>query len=260
MDTSRYVKQSVRALCEICECHFVNVFGDGAFEFVADPTCMKPLGHGTYGSCHLVTVSNSQWVIKAIPATPAIVLTLQKEIQALSVLQNVPGLQKIIGVCPSKLTLLTEYAGESLDKYLQTHTCTIGQRLQIVKQVTRTLLAVKERGWVHTDVRCENICIQNTPSGIRATLIDLGLSAQIGKFNRFPPGTKSPFYMAPEVVKNSPVTSQADVYSMGRLLQTVVGVHHLSREAQRWVSHAINPVPNLRNNMEVLARILEIRT
>ncbi|XP_042208677.1 probable CTD kinase subunit alpha homolog [Homarus americanus] len=258
MCTLRISEKSVRALRDACEDYGVSVFGSSTFELIADPTCLRLLGDGTYGTCYLVVVSNSQWVIKSVIDKTSCVQSLVTEIQALSALQGVPDLQKVIGICPWRLALITEYAGETLARYLETHKCTLSQRLQIVRQVSHILLAVKERGWVHTDVKSDNICIQSTAIGIRTTLIDFGLATKIGGFISFTPGTVAPSYMAPEVVKNRPLTSQADVYSVGRLLQFLVkgNVHHLTRDVQRWMSHATNPDPNQRYSLEVLSRLL----
>ncbi|XP_042227923.1 dual specificity testis-specific protein kinase 2-like [Homarus americanus] len=251
--------QTVRVFLDACEGYGVNVFGAQLYELVADPTCCKLLGSGAFGTCYSVEVSKSHWVIKLVPEDGPDIESLYGEIQALSALQGVPGLQKVVGVCPWKLALITEFAGKSLDTYLDTHNCTFSERLQIVQQVSWTLTEMRARGWVHNDIKINNICIQKTAQGIQATLIDFGLAVQVGGCLPFPPGTMAPFHMAPEVVKSSQLTHQADVYSVGRLMQYLLHekLSRLHQDVRGWLVRATNRDPSQRGSLVELLECLD---
>jgi serine/threonine protein kinase len=86
--------------------------------------------------------------------------------------------------------------------------------LWVARQVAEALAALHEHGWVHTDVKPDNVFL--SPDG-HATLIDLGLAQRIGwtELDRAPlAGTLA--YSPPEWF--SPVvelTPASDVYSLG---------------------------------------------
>ncbi|XP_042208406.1 probable myosin light chain kinase DDB_G0292624 [Homarus americanus] len=258
MDFRKTSDKSIQDLAVDCEQYGVNVFGSKLYEMIVDPTCLSHLGSGTYGTCYTVQISRNYWVVKLIPDVASSIQSMQREIRALSALHGVPGLQKMIGVCPWKLVLITEYAGDSLDNYLETQSCTFSERLQIIQQVACTLLEVNARGWVHNDVKIHNICVQKTDNGIQATLIDFGLAVKVGDSIPFAPGTEAPFQTAPEVLKSHRITPQADVYSVGRLVQCLLSKHlsYLDRELRRWLIRSFNNDPNQRGSLEELLEYL----
>ncbi|XP_042241270.1 dual specificity testis-specific protein kinase 1-like [Homarus americanus] len=250
-------ERTVQALLQDCEQFCVNMFGVNAYEFIADPTCCSRLGEGIHGICNKVQVSQSQWVIKLASDELQNINGLQREIEAMSSLHGVPGVQKVIGVCPWKLTMITEFAGDSLEKYLKTHTCTTEESLQIVQQVSRTLVEVNARGWLHNDLKIDNICIQKTDKGIQTTIIDFGLATKIGGTLPIVPGSVASFHTAPEVVKRLPLTPKADVYSVGRLLQHLVPqLNRLDPPVLSWLTRSVRINPNLRDSLDELLKVL----
>jgi serine/threonine-protein kinase len=93
---------------------------------------------------------------------------------------------------------------------------------QIVEQAATALAFMHEKGWVHRDVKPDNILV-NASAEVR--LIDFALAKRISKKKKGGlfggargkiQGTRS--YMSPEQVRAEPLDSRADVYSFGAAL------------------------------------------
>lgn len=88
----------------------------------------------------------------------------------------------------------------------------------ILKQAATALSFVNMKGWVHRDVKPENILV-NAAGDVR--LIDFAIAQEIPKglakkfHNRrsATQGTRS--YMSPEQIRNEPLDGRADIYSFG---------------------------------------------
>lgn len=87
--------------------------------------------------------------------------------------------------------------------------------LWLVRQVAQGLSAIHDAGWVHGDVKPDNIMVG--PSG-HVTLIDLGFATQVHTVS----GTKfrgTPEYAAPELLSENMAALPAnDMFSLGRIL------------------------------------------
>jgi serine/threonine protein kinase len=89
--------------------------------------------------------------------------------------------------------------------------------LDILKQVATGLAFMNAKGWVHRDVKADNILVASSGD---VRVIDFALAKRIptglAKFFRRkekPAGTRS--YMSPEQIRGQPLDSRSDIYSFG---------------------------------------------
>jgi serine/threonine-protein kinase len=132
-----------------------------------------------------------------------------------------PNIIRIVKVSRSLVTpfIVMEFfpAGSLRARLLQKNTEFIEQHLQsILKQAATGLAFMNSSGWVHRDVKPDNILV-NASGDVR--LIDFALSCRIvtGLAKIFHKkqamGTRS--YMSPEQIRGQPLDGRADIYSFG---------------------------------------------
>src|SRR5436853_2438779 len=98
---------------------------------------------------------------------------------------------------------------------------------EILKQTATALAFMNAKGWVHRDVKPDNILV-NSAGEVR--IIDFALAQRIEKPSflrrllRMKPsvaGTRS--YMSPEQIRGQPLDGRADIYSFGATAYEIVG-------------------------------------
>ncbi len=106
----------------------------------------------------------------------------------------------------------------SLDAALLKGPLPIETILRLVDQVTGALAETHKQGIVHRDLKPGNIVLDEQEN---AYLTDFGIAADLDVDQRqTAPGTLmgSPAYIAPEQLRNEPVTPRTDIYSLGIIL------------------------------------------
>ena len=119
-----------------------------------------------------------------------------------------------------------------------------------IRQVAQALTALHSAGWVHQDLKPENLIIGSRG---HVTLIDLGFAARVGESaGQIFRGT--PDFAAPEAMAaEGSIHWARDIFSLGRVLwssMTRVRVAE-DRAAQDWASHdrAMEPIAELIERM-----------
>ncbi|MCC7389884.1 MAG: serine/threonine protein kinase [Phycisphaerales bacterium] len=119
-----------------------------------------------------------------------------------------------------ELYLLMEYVdGISLEKHPP---ATFESAVDIFEQTAEALAAMHEKGFVHADMKPNNIVVSEEG---RAKVIDLGQSCAIGTVKPRIQGT--PDYIAPEQVHRRPITPRTDVYNFGATMYWVMTRQHV---------------------------------
>ena len=88
----------------------------------------------------------------------------------------------------------------------------VSRVIKICQQVAQALQCASDQGFVHGDVKPENILLDANGN---AKLVDFGLAAMQKNTDEI---WGTPYYISPEKVKKEPVDFRADIYSLGGTL------------------------------------------
>jgi serine/threonine-protein kinase len=117
------------------------------------------------------------------------------------------------------LLVMELFDGTSLDVHRPD---TLVKLIQIFIQVAQGLAAVHRMGYVHADMKPNNILVSEK---LAAKIIDFGQSCSIGTVKTRIQGT--PDYIAPEQVGRGPLTPATDVFNFGATMYWCVTDHHI---------------------------------
>lgn len=118
-------------------------------------------------------------------------------------------LKKIRSMFKAKELLLSmEYFdGQTLEEF---PTLSLGDVLLVFRMVASGLAAMHQHGFVHCDIKPNNILLAKSGS---IKIIDLGQSCKIGTTKQRIQGT--PDYIAPEQVRRKPLGPKTDIFNLG---------------------------------------------
>lgn len=96
------------------------------------------------------------------------------------------------------------------------------QAVHIFLQVAKALAYMHELGFVHADMKPNNVVVSETDE---AKIIDLGQGCRVGTVKPRIQGT--PDYIAPEQVHRRPITPKTDIYNLGATMYWVLTRRHI---------------------------------
>ena len=187
---------------------------------------ISELGQGAYGTAYLVQDKKYKqyYVMKTIPLKKLNEKERKDALKEASILQNLDH-QNIIKfhevfLCkiPNSLNIITEYAdGGDLNKKIERK---IPFKEDLILdwfiQICLALNHVHSKRIIHRDIKAQNIFL--TKNGI-VKLGDFGISKSLTcSFELARTVIGTPYYLSPEIVKNSPYSFKTDVWSLGVLL------------------------------------------
>lgn len=103
--------------------------------------------------------------------------------------------------------IMEYFDGASLEEQQR---LSMGDVLLVFRMVAIALNAMHERGYVHCDIKPNNILFNNK-GGIK--VIDLGQSCRLGEIKKRIQGT--PDYIAPEQVRREHLSHRTDIFNLG---------------------------------------------
>lgn len=151
---------------------------------------------------------------------PEVVATMKLEAKVAASLDhpNLIFLHKFVKSKKHIYMLMDYFRAPNLRSQMSSDQLSVQSRLRkLIESTAMALGHMHEKGWVHKDIKPENILISKSSE---VKVIDFGLAVPvakgIGKLFGKPKtvqGTRS--YIAPETIKKLPLGPEADVYSLG---------------------------------------------
>jgi serine/threonine protein kinase/HEAT repeat protein len=148
--------------------------------------------------------------------------------------------------------------GESLGARLHRGTVYFAEALPILEQVVRALKAAHEKGFVHRDLKPDNIWLKRRDDGgVEVKLLDFGIAKLTGsegakeKLTRTGAIIGTPTYMSPEQINGGPtIDGRTDIYSLGIIIyELFMGTTPFQGEALAAImmGHLFNEPPPMTN-------------
>ncbi|CAD8141244.1 unnamed protein product [Paramecium octaurelia] len=133
---------------------------------------------------------------------------------------NHPGIEQIYEVYQEKdkLVIIIEYCqGGTLYQYYKSKgKLTEKQIAQLIKGILDALFEMHSNGFVHRDLKLENIMMESTEN-LQIKLVDFGFAEEINE-KELLSKAGTPGFLAPEIFRGHPYTQKGDVFSAGCVL------------------------------------------
>lgn len=137
-------------------------------------------------------------------------------------------------------------------------TLTRRELVRVIKDVARALDYAASKGYVHRDVKPENIMIREEDG--RVVLMDFGIARDNDNtLTRTGKAIGTPYYMSPEQTKGATVDHRSDIYSLGVVLyQMLTGYVPYDADSAVGVGikHLTKPIPLLPDHLKMFQPII----
>ena len=243
----------------------VRILEKEEVEAMTDSVCQY-LGAGSYGSCTKTVDPHTQEevVVKTFKSNFDDLLIETKNLHQL----QIPGVQRLMGVCVDTCQLLTYFAGDTAIRYFEKDVPFV-DAATVFLQIARTLKGITTRGFTHNDLKHDNVCVSDGGNSLVATIIDLGLMKPIGtecvtrkKRHLNHPDAKP--WVAPELVTQTRPNSEAsDAYSLSLMMFALLTMKtncvspDVDEGLMRWIETAFEDEPAKRPTLTALVVLLE---
>ena len=132
--------------------------------------------------------------------------------------------------------------------------------LKIVRQVASALDYAHKRGFIHRDIKPDNIMFRHDGTPV---LVDFGIAKAVGattKLTRTGMSIGTPHYMSPEQIRGQEIDGRADFYSLGIVFyEMLIGVVPFTASDYIAVAmkHLSEPVPTLPDYLSQYQPVLD---
>lgn len=216
------------------------------------------LGAGSYGEAFLNAKDN---VVVKYSFGFNEYLSSVSEVKAMAALKDVRGVQKLVGVCPERFMIATRYGGPILHSWLAKDSPLLPKHwIDIAAEIARIFSEIHSLGFVHNDIKTNNLCLEVTPDGLEVTVIDFGLAEKRGKRLHLSGGWDEVDCYPPEFFKKrgGRCRARSDVYGIGKILRKIFRRARPETPAlATWLERSQRMKPTTRPKLDLLLELLE---
>lgn len=214
------------------------------------------LGAGGYGEAFLNVKTR---IVAKFSFTFDSHISSLKEAKWMIELEDVPGIQRLVGICPERFMLLSEYGGPTLQKVLRTEgALTPKQWIQVAIKLAEAFQGMHSCDIIHNDIKSDNICVAIVGNSFKVTPIDFGLARRAGEVIKRRGKFSITRHYAPEFYQESQgarCSSLSDIYAIGRVIYQIMQVLNFKIKTpliSKWVNKSQSLCPTDRYNMSEL--------
>ena len=227
----------------------------------------EAIGSGSYGKCYLARYRGIKVIVKKMTHNNTAEgkemarKNLLHEATVVKALGDHERLPLIFGVVTENepLSLVKLFHGVrdesiTLHQAANASMLTPSDSAEIFLQICDALKHVHLRGYLHNDIKANNVVLERNPTALKKynpILIDFGKSTKAAAISvtesvkrRAPVQTKT--YLAPEVMKYRLYSAASDIYSLGRMLKAVSRMVGFYPKVRALVKEATTETPSLR--------------
>ena len=183
------------------------------------------LGEGSFGTVDRVPFKECDAIRKASKSGGDPIGFLW-EAQVTLEVDGARGALRLHALSAEPAVIVMDYARVPLHRYLGQR-CTVGTFLRVVAGLAESLSQVQDKGFVHNDLKLDDITVSGTPSS--PCVIDFGLATRVHDsfyFDLFdlPSGLEEQeyaFFRSPELRQGKLLQPSSDVFSIGVMLRDV---------------------------------------
>jgi eukaryotic-like serine/threonine-protein kinase len=193
---------------------------------------LEEIGHGGMGEVYRAGRADGQYekevAIKLVRGgydTAAVLERFRHERQILASLDH-PNIARLLdgGTTDEGIPYLVMelIEGTPIDQYCNAQHLTVTDRLRLFLQVCSAVQYAHQRLVIHRDIKPGNILV--TQEGV-PKLLDFGIAKILDPLSSTETtvaGPMTPEYASPEQIRNEPITTATDVYSLGVVLYKLV--------------------------------------
>ena len=239
-------------------------------------TSIMILGEGSFGKCTVATYKGHYAVcVKKLKKSATDDVHLLKEARILSILSSHRCIPHCFGVCLSELMLVTslhtvEGKSLALDEAIESCAMVLEKQngVKFLYQVATALSYIHDNGYLHNDVKGNNIVLDDMQSGdIQAYLIDFGKACHqtkgkqyyLSADERMEYKVKHP-HIAPDLRDGLIMQCvQTDVFGIGRVIGKMCKTRKIPAELNEIASHCLAPASKDRPGMSEVTQALQAR-
>lgn len=164
--------------------------------------------------------------------------TASVEIASMLQLSHIQGVQRLVGVWPDQMALISENAGRSVKHCVRRGQLDGRDKRRLVLSLAETVRAMHQARRVHNDLHSDNVCVRRGETGEpQAVLIDFGQASNLRVFAKYSLGNGDDSHLPPELYKGAKQTETTEVFTLGFLVSFIYS-KDVPEDMSEWVRKA----------------------